>query len=86
MLKHFSFLSVRLQTLSILSTFLISVSGAPRSPALAAQSGLSIKTGPAVGERIPSFRAIDQNGETRDFESIRGPKGALILFFRSADW
>ncbi len=84
--RYFSFLSVCLQTVGLLSNFLISASGLQPSSALAAQSSPSVKTGPAVGDPIPSFRAIDQNGETRDFESIRGPKGALILFFRSADW
>jgi hypothetical protein len=44
------------------------------------------KTGPAVGQKIPVFQAKDQNGRLQDFESIRGPKGAVILFHRSADW
>jgi hypothetical protein len=44
------------------------------------------RTGPAVGEKIPEFQALDQNGKKRDFTSIRGPKGALIVFYRSADW
>jgi len=43
-------------------------------------------TGVAVGEHIPPFRAIDQNGEWQDFESIRRDKGAVLLFHRSADW
>ena len=43
-------------------------------------------TGPAVGEKIPLFRAPDQNGSMQDFNSIRGPKGAAIYFVRSADW
>jgi len=43
-------------------------------------------TGPAVGEKIPSFRALDQNRRWQDFNSIRGPKGAVIMFNRSADW
>ena len=43
-------------------------------------------TGIAVGEKIPSFRAPDQNGRMQDFASIRGPKGAVIMFNRSADW
>lgn len=45
-----------------------------------------MKTGPDVGETIPLFRAPDQNGRMLDFEGIKGPKGALLLFFRSADW
>ena len=43
-------------------------------------------TGPAVGERIPAFRAPDQNGRMQDFNSIKGPNGAAIYFMRSADW
>ncbi|HEY7680144.1 MAG TPA: hypothetical protein VIC04_06445 [Terriglobia bacterium] len=43
-------------------------------------------TGLAVGKKIPAFRATDQNGKTQDFNSIRGPKGAVIMFSRSADW
>jgi len=45
-----------------------------------------MKTGPAVGETIPEFAAEDQNGKLISFEDIKGPKGAVILFHRSADW
>ena len=44
------------------------------------------QTGLAVGERIPKFSAPDQNGRMVDFEAIRGPKGAMLVFVRSADW
>ena len=43
-------------------------------------------TGLAVGKKIPVFRATDQSGKIQDFSSIRGPKGAVIMFSRSADW
>ena len=46
----------------------------------------NLKTGPAVGSRIPSFEVTDQEGRKRTFESIRGPNGALLMFVRSADW
>ena len=42
--------------------------------------------GPAMGKAIPKFSAPDQNGVTRTLENIKGPKGALIVFSRSADW
>jgi hypothetical protein len=42
--------------------------------------------GPKVGERLPPFSLNDQTGKQRTFESIAGPKGAMIVFFRSADW
>ena len=39
-----------------------------------------------VGSKIPAFEAKDQKGMVRTFESIRGPKGAFLVFYRSADW
>jgi len=44
------------------------------------------KTGPAVGESVPAFSAPDQDGHTQTLASIGGPKGAMLVFFRSADW
>lgn len=43
-------------------------------------------TGPAVGEAIPEFAGKDQNGIRQTFDDIKGPNGALIIFYRSADW
>lgn len=54
--------------------------------AVAALEAQGIKTGPAVGETIPSFSASDQNGRTQTLQSIMGPNGAMVVFFRSADW
>jgi hypothetical protein len=42
--------------------------------------------GPAVGQPIPSFEAWDQNGRRREFASLAGPNGLVLVFFRSADW
>jgi len=44
------------------------------------------KLGPQVGERVPEFSLKDQNGTTRTLQSIMGPKGAMLVFVRSADW
>ena len=44
------------------------------------------KLGPKVGERVPGFSLKDQTGTTRTLESIMGPKGAMLVFYRSADW
>ncbi|MBI1357263.1 MAG: hypothetical protein GC160_23225 [Acidobacteria bacterium] len=52
----------------------------------AAGQGPAVATGPAVGERIPSISAVDQDGRERDFDSLKGPNGLLLLFHRSADW
>jgi len=44
------------------------------------------KLGPQVGTRVPDFNLADQNGKRWTLQSITGPKGAMLVFFRSADW
>jgi hypothetical protein len=44
------------------------------------------KLGPQVGQQVPDFSLRNQNGATRNLESIMGPKGAMLVFIRSADW
>lgn len=44
------------------------------------------KLGPQVGDRVPDFSLKDQNGKTQTLQSIMGPKGAMLVFIRSADW
>jgi hypothetical protein len=44
------------------------------------------KLGPQVGERVPDFSLVDQTGKTRNLQSIMGPRGAMLVFARSADW
>ena len=48
--------------------------------------GQQIKTGPEVGQSVPDFSAKDQEGRTQTLKSMMGPKGAILVFFRSADW
>ena len=44
------------------------------------------KLGPQVGQIVPDFRLSDQNGKVWTRASIMGRNGALLLFYRSADW
>ena len=44
------------------------------------------KLGPQVGERVPDFSLRDQHRKTQTLRSIMGPKGAMLVFIRSADW
>ena len=39
-----------------------------------------------VGMSAPAFHARDQFGKDQTLSSLMGPKGLVILFFRSADW
>jgi hypothetical protein len=54
-------------------------------------SGQATKTdtsgiGPKVGQRVPEFSGTDQFGRMHTLASSLGAKGAMLVFFRSADW
>jgi hypothetical protein len=42
--------------------------------------------GLALGQRASAFSARDQFGRTQTLDTLKGPKGTVLLFFRSADW
>ena len=42
--------------------------------------------GPRVGDNVPDFRLPDQHGQIRTLPVLLGPNGAVLVFFRSADW
>lgn len=44
------------------------------------------KIGPQVGAVVPAFSGTDQFGKPHSLASVMGPKGAMLVFFRSADW
>ena len=42
--------------------------------------------GLTVGQKAPDFSARDQFGRTQTLDTLKGPQGTVLLFFRSADW
>jgi hypothetical protein len=53
---------------------------------LAFAQSVSETPGPAVGAKVPGFQLSDQTGASHSLESLMGPKGLMLVFFRSADW
>jgi len=39
-----------------------------------------------VGQKAPAFSARDQFGREQTLETLKGSKGTVLLFYRSADW
>ena len=52
------------------------------SVALHAQVGEAL----GAGQRVPEFSLRDQSDRARSFADIRGRNGAMLVFYRSADW
>jgi hypothetical protein len=52
----------------------------PANHAVAPSVGLE------VGQQAPAFVLPDQFGREQSNETLKGSKGTVILFFRSADW
>lgn len=72
-----------------LTLLLVSTSGAGQSPEVipvARVALTNVAPGPGIGAHIPEFQAADQDGISQTFASVRGTKGAVIYFHRSADW
>ena len=51
-----------------------------------ATAGAAVQSGPTVGAKMPPFDAPDQNGQVHTLQSLMGPKGVVLVFYRSADW
>jgi hypothetical protein len=59
------------------------------APAMMAQAPASIDTtrlGPQIGAVVPPVTGVDQFGRPQTLDSIYGPKGAMVVFYRSASW
>jgi hypothetical protein len=39
-----------------------------------------------VGQKAPAFSIADQFGHVQTLDTLKGAKGTVLLFFRSADW
>jgi hypothetical protein len=79
--------------MKVLHTLAIVAAGGLLLRALPPEAGQSVQTridvsklGPQIGERVPDFQLPDQTGRLRTLSSILGPKGAMLVFIRSADW
>ena len=57
--------------------------GAAQTPAPTIDTA---RIGPPVGARVPPIAGVDQFGRSQTLDSTSGPKGAMLVFFRSADW
>ena len=44
------------------------------------------EVGLRAGQKAPDFSARDQFGKTQTLDSLKGSKGTVLLFYRSADW
>ena len=84
MFDGFEVINMRfLATLPALALPIVLLGQAPAQPRV--KVDLS-KLGPQVGQQVPAFSLKDQTGKIQTLQSIMGPKGAMLVFLRSADW
>jgi len=85
LVKPFQRSGVRTAMRHVLAVVILALSSAA-GPA-AAQAPVAVQAlGPQPGTRVPDFTATDQNGGRHTLQSLLGPKGAMLVFSRSADW
>ena len=52
----------------------------------AGNDGTVPAVGLAIGQPAPAFSLRDQFGHEQSRSTLKGSKGTVLLFFRSADW
>jgi peroxiredoxin len=65
-------------------TGLFGLSGGQENPPT--NQGVPPSVGLEIGERAPAFALSDQFGHEQSNKTLKGSKGTVLLFFRSADW
>jgi cytochrome oxidase Cu insertion factor (SCO1/SenC/PrrC family) len=63
---------------------LLDVSSAQENPPTNQTAPSSV--GLEIGRPAPAFALADQFGHEQSNETLKGSKGTVLLFFRSADW
>jgi cytochrome oxidase Cu insertion factor (SCO1/SenC/PrrC family) len=48
--------------------------------------GVASSVGLKIGQQAPAFALPDQFGHEHTNQTLKGSKGTVLLFFRSADW
>jgi cytochrome oxidase Cu insertion factor (SCO1/SenC/PrrC family) len=70
---------------ALVAAYLLAVSAtvpvAAQAPAVNLES-----RGPQAGAQAPPFSGVDQQGRTQTLETVMKADGAMIVFYRSADW
>jgi hypothetical protein len=64
----------------------VTVRGTPDEDTIRVMSIELLSVGLAVGQKAPAFSARDQLGRAQSLDTLKGPNGTVLLFFRSADW
>ena len=78
---------IRLVFFALLPALVIGALAAPAAAQNGARQKVNVSAlGPQVGQRVPDFSLQDQDGKVRTLQSIMGPRGAMVVFVRSADW
>ena len=74
-------------TVAVLFLFLAglcALASAQENPCAEHASAPSV--GLEIGQQAPAFALPDQFGHEHSNETLKGSKGTVLLFFRSADW
>ena len=68
----------------LFSIGMLALAGGQEKPAVVDSVAPAI--GLEIGQPAPAFSLRDQFGHEQSNQTLKGPKGTVILFFRSADW
>jgi len=77
---------IKFKWISVLSVMAIGLL-VPLSAGAAEDAAPDAMTGLNVGEKVPDFTLLDQNGKEQSLQGLLAKKGTTVLvFYRSALW
>ena len=73
------------RAMTVLCLFIMLAGGIAQEKS-ASQQPASPSIGLPIGAKEPAFELRDQFDRSESNATLKGPKGTILLFFRSADW
>jgi hypothetical protein len=83
-LYHIAGANMKIAITMLFSIGMLALASGQEKPPAA--DGVTPAIGLDIGQPAPAFALTDQFGHEQSNQTLKGPKGTVILFFRSADW
>jgi len=83
-LYHIAGANMKIAVAMLFTMGMLALAGGREKPAAA--NSVAPAIGLEIGQPAPAFSLRDQFGHEQSNQTLKGSKGTVILFFRSADW
>lgn len=73
-------------TTQVLRLFFLACVAVMAQLVIAEDDSYASQWGPAIGTQLPDLEVKNPEGESRNFDQLKGSNGLVLVFVRSSDW